>query len=185
MDTPIIGKGLTMNDFRSRFSTHHYGLVLPKENRDQIDRYVAMHSQNKASIERVPFPRQVDFWAFSIATALAKKLEPLNAPPSRWGKTFIYTSQSILSNDLCSLLAIIAIARIGHNDPNAIDPKRIIDLANRLAGSGCPVVLKKLSENSLRTTPLDRVIELARSLKESVQRHEPMANPEMNSESVR
>ena len=46
---------------------------------------------------------------------------------------------------------------------------RLVELANRLAGAGCPIVLRKLSENALRTTPLDRAVELARTLRDDVQ----------------
>ena len=78
------------------------------------------------------------------------------------------TYQGILDNDLCSLLAVIAVAKLGHDDPEVDEPRRIVELANRLAGAGCPVVLKGLSEIDLRTTPLDRALELARSLQERV-----------------
>ena len=53
---------------------------------------------------------------------------------------------------------------------NALDAARaavaapVVDLSNRLAGAGCPVMLEKLSNNALRTAPLDRAIELASSL---------------------
>ena len=52
--------------------------------------------------------------------------------------------------------------------PEVGDPRRIVELANRLAGAGCPAVLRKLSEDTLRTTPLDRAIELARTLQDRV-----------------
>ena len=154
-----------MNDFATRFSGRSYALVLPTNDKAQFERYIAKQStDSSAGVERFPFRRQVDFWAFSIAIALATNLNPLDGPASRWGTTFIYTSQGILNEDLCSLLAVIAVAKMGHDNPNAMDPSRIIDLANRLAGAGCPIVLKRLSEDALRTTPIDRVIEMARSL---------------------
>ena len=153
-----------MSDFANRFSSSYFGLVLPKGDNEEISRYVAMHSTERGSVERRPFRRQVDFWAFSLSTALAMCLEPREGSPNSWGKVFIYTSQGILSDELCSLLAVVAVARIGQDDPEIAEPRRIVDLANRLAGAGCPAVLKKLSEDPLRTTPLDRAIELARSL---------------------
>ena len=73
-----------------------------------------------------------------------------------------------MDNDLCSLLAVIAVAKFGRDDPEVTETKRIVDLANRLAAAGCPVVLKELSESPLRTTPLDQALELARSLQERV-----------------
>ena len=157
-----------MSDFAELFKARGHTLVLPRDDEDAINRYVSMHSGERESAERRPFPRQVDFWAFSIATALALDLEPREGPVGRWGKSFIYTSQGIMDNDLCALLAVIAVARRDHDDPEAGEPRRIVELANRLAGAGCPEVLMKLSGTDLRTTPLDRALELARSLRERV-----------------
>lgn len=157
-----------MSDFADIFKSRSHALVLPRDDGDAINRYVAMHSGDRASVERRPFPRQVDFWAFSITTALAMKLEPRKGLPKRWGKNFIYTSQGIMDNNLCALLAVITVAKLGHDAPEVGEPRRIVDLANRLAGAGCPVVLKALDETDLRTTPLDRALELARSLQERI-----------------
>ena len=157
-----------MNDFASLFLARNYGLVLPRGDEDQIGRYVAMHSSDRGNVERRPFRRQVDFWAFSIAAALAWNLDPKAGPLPQWGKVFIYTGQGILNNDLCSFLAVVAVANLGHDNLEVDEPRQIVDLANRLAGAGCPVVLRELSENSLRTTPLDRAIELARTLHSQV-----------------
>lgn len=157
-----------MSDFAALFSGRGHGLVLPRGDEDQIDRYVAMHSSDRASVERHPFPRQVDFWAFSVLAALIWDLPPREDPPGRWGKVFIYTSQGILDNDVGSLLAVIAVSKLGHDDPEVGEPRRIVDLANRLAGAGCPAVLRRLSEDALRTTPLDRAVQLARTLHDQV-----------------
>lgn len=157
-----------MNEFSERLSSRQYGLVLPKRDKEQIERYVAQSGRD-VSVERVPFRRQVDFWAFSIATALTMKLEPVEGPPSRWGKVFIYTPQGVMDDDLCALLSVVAIAKMGTDGPDVGDPARIIELSNRLAGAGCPFVLRNLSESPLRTTPLDRAVALARSLRSEVQ----------------
>ena len=157
-----------MNEFASRLTGRQYGLVLPKKDRPQIERYVAMHSGRDVSVERAPFRRQVDFWSFSIATALAMDLEPLAQPPSRWGTVFIYTPQGILDDDLSALLAVVAVAKMGHDNLDAGDARQIVDIANRLAGAGAPVVLRSLMENLIRTTPLDQAIELARNLQKGV-----------------
>ena len=157
-----------MTDFAHLFLARGHSLMLPRDDEDAISRYVAMHSAERESAERRPFSRQVDFWALSVATALALNIEPRKGPAGRWGKTFIYTSQGIMDNDLCALLAVIAVAKLGHDDPEVSEPRRIVDLANRLAGAGCPVVLRELSETDLRTTPLDRALELATSLIEGV-----------------
>lgn len=152
-----------MNEFYNRLASREYGLRLPTNDKDQIERYVARSGRSESN-ERVPFLRQVDFWAFSLATALALKLEPYSGASPQWGTVFIYTRQGILSNDLCSLLAIVATDRMGIESPEVDDPQKIIELANRLAGAGCSEVLKKLSRSQLRLTPLDRTLSLAREL---------------------
>ena len=157
-----------MSEFRAMFAGRSDRLVLPKSGKAMIERYVAKQSVGRGNVEYVPFRRQVDFWAFAIGAALAMNLEPRTGPVSRWGGGFVYTYQGILDEDLCGLLAVVSTAKTGHDNPEVDNPGRIIELANRLAGAGCPVVLEKLSENALRMTPLDRVITLARSLQQLV-----------------
>ena len=169
MDPAGTWRDLAVSDFADILKARSYPLVLPKEDDDDINRYVAMHSGERESVERRPFRRQVDFWAFSIATALALKLEPREGTVGQWGKTFIYTNQGILDNDLGSLLAVIAVAKLGHDDPEVDEPRRIVELSNRLAGAGSPVVLKEFAEIDLRTTPLDRALEFASWLQEGMQ----------------
>ena len=155
-----------MSEFAEIFKAKSHGLALPREDEEKINRFVAMHSAESKNAEGRPFRRQVDFWALSVAAALAWKLEPREGSVGRWGKNFIYTSQGILDDDLCGLLAVVAVAKLGHDHPDVGDPKQIIDLANRLAGAGCPVVLQELSKTDLRTTPLDCAHDLARLLLE-------------------
>ena len=157
-----------MASFSDLFKIKSHGLALPRDQEDEINRYVAMHSGDRESIERRPFPRQIDFWAYCLAVALALELEPRKGLVSRWGKNFIFTYQGVMDNGLCALLAIVAVAKLGHDDPEVMEIRRIVDLANCLAAAGCSVVLKKLSEDTLRTTPLDQALEFARTLQGSV-----------------
>ena len=69
-----------MSDFAGLLSARGHGLVLPRSDEDQINRYVGMHSAERGSVEQRPFGRQVDFWALSIAAALAMELEPREGP---------------------------------------------------------------------------------------------------------
>ena len=157
-----------MNRFPALFAGRSDSLVLPSTDKEQFERYVAKQSAARGDVERVPFPRQVDFWAFSIGAALAMELPPREGNVSRWGTRFIYAYQGILDENLSTLLAVVATARMGHESADVDNPGKIIELANRLAGAGCPFVLRKLSEDTPRTTPLDRVISLARWLQGQV-----------------
>ncbi len=152
-----------MNNFSEMLKSEHIGLVLPIGDDDKLSQYVAMHSRDKQSVENRPFRRKVDFWAFSIAIATALSLEPLKGTVSSWGKTFIYSSQGILNDELSSLLAVLTIAKFGHEDPDVHTPRKIIDHANRLAGAGCPHVLNGIETQNFSTSVLDRVLEYAKT----------------------
>lgn len=154
-----------MSEFRERFREANISLTLPRENENDVNRLVRMHSGEKRNIELRPFRRQLDFWAFCIAAALSIQLAPREGSYQK--KMFIQTSQDIMSEDLCAFLAVIAIAKLGHDSPEAGEIKHIIELANRLAAAGCPYVLQKIGENAL-ISPLDQAIGLARMLRNNM-----------------
>ena len=137
--------------------------MLPKEYEQQVHRYVGTHqSRSIAARERAPFRRQLDFWAFSIACALATGMDPLeNTSKCR---KFIDTRAITLGDELSELIAAVAFDKIGHNDPGASDPSEIVEMCNRLAGAGAGIVLKKLEE-SFGSTPLEKALDLASLLR--------------------
>ena len=137
-------------------------LRLPGNSRDEIQRFVQMHQTT--GVERAPFRRQIDFWAFSIATALAEDLKPLDAPTSQWGYKFVDTREVDIPEALCDILAIAAFCHLGYEHEDINDPAQIIEVGNRLAGAGCPTVLEQLNSHDLRLTPLDKTLNLAAHL---------------------
>lgn len=137
-------------------------LRLPKNSKDDIQRLVQMHQST--GIERAPFRRQLDFWAFSIATALAENLNPLEGPSSKWGDKFIDTRDVEMPETLCELLAISTFHHLGYEHDRIDDPAQIIETGNSLAGAGCPVVLEHMGSKDLRITPLDKALNLAATL---------------------
>ena len=162
------------NYFRNLLTAQAHSLLLPRSQKADIERYVAMHSLGGTGVtrERAPFQRQLDFWVFSIAAALARGLTPLQVdPPSKWGEKFVDTRSVEMSEDICAVLAIVSVARLGHQHPEVDVPRRIIDLGNRLAAVGCPIVLESLSADVLRKPALDRAMDLARDLYHQVRAH--------------
>ncbi len=117
-----------------------------------------------AGLERAPFRRQLNFWAFSLAAALAEDLEPLGSPSSNWGKKFIDTREVEMPDTLCDLLAIVAFHHLGAEHEEIDNPTQIIEVANCFAGAGCSLVLEHLNSKDLRLTPLDKLLDLAASL---------------------
>ncbi len=141
-------------------------LRLPKDSTDDIQRLVQMHQST--SVERAPFRRQLDFWAFSIATAIAEEIDPLDGPSSKWGRRFVDTREVEMPEPLCDMLAIAAFHRLGPDHEGIDDPAQIIEVGNCLAGAGCPVVLDQLNSRDLRLNPLDNVLNFAAQLYNNV-----------------
>ena len=122
-----------------------------------------------ATVERAPFYRQLDFWAFCVATALAEDLDPREGPSSRWGAKITSTRDVEISEKLGDLLAVAAFHKLGPDHEGIDDPRQIIEVGNCLAGAGCPVVLEHMGSRDLRFTPLDKALTLAATLRTHTQ----------------
>ena len=158
-----------MNYYTIFLCSQAHSLRLPSQSKDDIERYVSQHKKKgSTSPEVAPFRRQLDFWALAIATALAHGTPPLKEPSLQWGTKFADTKSVEISDNLCELLAVIALAVLGPEHEGIDDPAQIIELGNQLAGAGSPELLKQLADPDLRTTPLDKVLEFALSLRSAV-----------------
>ncbi|MDX2468553.1 MAG: hypothetical protein QNL12_14655 [Acidimicrobiia bacterium] len=154
-----------MNYFTTFLSSQAHTLRLPDQSKNDVERYVLQHQKGSVSPERAPFRRQLDFWAFSIGTAVANSMAPLTEASSVWGRKFADTRSVQMPDGLCELLAVIALAELGADHEGIDDPSQIVELANRLAGAGCPKVLEHVSDPDLRITALDKALEFATALR--------------------
>ena len=154
-----------MNYFTTLLSAQAHTLRLPDKSKDDIERYVLQHQKGSVTPERAPFRRQLDFWAFAIAIAIANRTPPLDKPSSSWGRKFADTRAVQMPDGLCEMLAVIALTTLGPEHEGTDDPAQIVELGNRLAGAGCPELLKRLSEPDLRITTLDKALEFARAMR--------------------
>lgn len=157
-----------MNYFRNLLSSQAHKLYFPKECRADVHRFVRRLEKGGPSPENAPFRRQLDFWAFSIATAIARGLPPLDDPVTKWGASFTDTRSVEMPVGLCEMLAVIAFSILGAEHRGLDDPSLIVNIGNKLAGAGCPVVIKVLTNLDLRTTALDKVLDFANSLRSGV-----------------
>lgn len=157
-----------MSYFKNLLSAQAYPLAFPKECGKDVHLYVQTHQKGRPSPERVPFRRQLDVWAFSIVTAVARNLPPLDGPVTKWGTKFADTKSVEMPDNLCDLLAVIAFSMLGEEHNRLDDPSCIIDVGNRLAGAGCPVVIKVLSNPNFNITVLDKILDFANSLRMEV-----------------
>lgn len=158
-----------MNYFTTLLSSQAHTLRLPDKSKDDIERYVLQHQKGSVSPERAPFRRQLDFWAFAIATATANGTPRLPEPSSKWGRKFADTRSVQMPDGLCEMLAVVALTTLGPEHEGIDDPGQIIEVGNRLAGAGCPELLKQLSEPNLRITTLDKALEFARAMRSTLQ----------------
>lgn len=154
-----------MNHFRALLTTRTHPLFLPAKRKNDIQRYVRQHQKGAAgNPEAAPFGRQLDFWALALATAVARGISPAASPPSQGGHKFADTRSVELSEELCELLAVVALGALGADDEGLEDPARIIELANRYAAAGCDELLLRLRDPDLRLSTLDKALEFARKL---------------------
>ena len=154
-----------MSYFSVLLSSQAHTLRLPTIAKDDVERFVQQHQTGGTTAERAPFRRQLDFWAFSVVTAIAQGLSPLPEPSSKWGSKFADTRAVPLPEGLCDLLAVLALSQLGIDHAGLDDPSEVIELGNRLAGAGVPVVLSRLQDPDLRATALDKVLDFAARLR--------------------
>jgi hypothetical protein len=134
------------------FTESQHRLLLPEKTRDAAkERWVTQQqTQKRRSIDDAPFPRMVDFWFMSVAFAAHEDLE---IPEKASGVMFVQLGPN--KQDLqrfpdywARLLTLLAVQEWGYDDPNCTVPAKIIDLANRFAEVGSPLLLSKL-ENEI------------------------------------
>ena len=157
-----------MSHFRRLLSEKTHSLFLPTEHTEAIKKLVKKSQAGGGDTNRAFFDRQVDFWGFSIATAVALDLSPIEESPSKRGTKFIDTKALDLPDHLCDLLAMLVLNHFGAEHDGLEDPKEMVDLGNRLAAAGTPEVIRELMDVDLSTTPLDRALDLVQNLRAKV-----------------
>ena len=163
-----------MNYFKALLTSRAHSLFLPRKWKDSIQRYVRQHQQGAAgNPEAAPFERQLDFWALALASAVARGVSPVASKPSQGGHKFADTRSVEMSNELCELLAVLALGALGPDDERVEDPARIIEVANRYAAAGCEDLLIRLQDPDLRLSTLDKAIDLARELVHAAEENQP------------
>ena len=157
-----------MNYFTTLLSSQAHTLRLPEGSKDDIERLVLQHQKGSVSPDRAPFRRQLDFWSLAVVSAVALDIPPLGKPSSTWGRKFADTRSVQMPDGVCELLAVVALTILGPEGEGIDEPAQIVELGNRLAGAGCPEVLKRVHDPDLRLTALDKTFEFATNLRSDV-----------------
>ena len=92
----------------------------------------------------------IDFWFTAIAWAIHSSTEPV---VEATGRFFVNLGPN--PNDIrnfeewrADLLTILAVRDFGSDSPDVVDARKIIDLANRYAEAGAPLLLDRLERRS-------------------------------------
>jgi hypothetical protein len=121
-------------------------LTIPEDLRESVNRYSRRFnaSNDKADPESDPFARYVDVWMMAVCLGALRALESNRIPdPPRSAHRFIWGN--ILDPMRIELLEIVAISIA--QDPFVIQqPKRVLEIANRLAADGLPRVLEMMED---------------------------------------
>lgn len=133
-------------------------LKFPSAFSDEAKKYCQTR-QGGADPTQTPFPRYVDFWFLAVCAGVAQATKVPDEPASGW-QPFITGSEGLGSDgwrvDLLELIAIAA-----RDDPTVVgEPKQVLDIANRYAAHGIPVVLDWL--NSGQSDPVDNILDRLR-----------------------
>lgn len=109
-----------------------------------------------------PFRRLIDFWFAAIAWAVHSNIQPVQEATGSKFVSIGPKSQDVNIEDWkCDLLTVLAVREFGHDNPKAQNPAEIVDLANRYAEAGAPLLVAKLeSAQDLAIPMLYRVTDL-------------------------
>lgn len=117
-------------------------ILVPTEFKEEFGRFC--QTGGRAVIDHSPFPRMVDLWFLAVCVAARRGLEPAEIDRR---DTYKIIDGGIFSSDPWRVhtLMLIAIARTGEVGI-AVEPRRMITLANGLATAGFPHVLDMLKD---------------------------------------
>ncbi len=143
------GKEQTMATLTFTGSQHR--LLLPEDIKDRVAPWIQTQTTTAyRSADQAPFRRMVDFWFTAIAWAVAYGIEPVQEITGR-----LFVNLGPNPNDIrnfeewrAELLTILAVSKFGVDSPEIQDTRKIIDLANRYAEAGAPLLLDALEERA-------------------------------------
>lgn len=133
------------------FTGSQHRLLLPDGIKDRVAPWIQTQpTTSYRTADQAPFRRMIDFWFTSIAWAVCHCTEPVAEATGRF-----FVSLGPNPNDIrnfeewrADLLAILAVRDFGVDSPDVADTRKIIDLANRYAEAGAPLLLEGLEQRA-------------------------------------
>jgi len=133
------------------FTGSQHRLLLPEDIKDRATPWIQTQPTTAyRTADQAPFRRMIDFWFTAIAWAVSHEVEPVEETTGRF-----FVALGPNPNDIrnfeewrADLLTILAVRVFGVNSPDVSDTRKIIDLANRYAEAGAPLLLDRLEESA-------------------------------------
>lgn len=133
------------------FTGSQHRLFLPDWVKDRVAPWIQTQSTTTyRTADQAPFRRMIDFWFTAIAWAVCHEVDPVDETTGRF---FVNIGPN--PNDIrifeewrADLLTILAVRDFGVDSPDVSDPRKVIDLANRYAEAGGPLLLDRLEQSA-------------------------------------
>lgn len=132
------------------FTGSQHRLLLPDEIKDRAASWIQVQATTRyRSTDQAPFRRMVDFWFTAIAWAVRHEVQPVDHATGGF-----FVSLGPNPNDIrnfeewrADLLAILAVRDFGRESPDVLNTRKVINLANRYAEAGAPLLLERLEQS--------------------------------------
>jgi hypothetical protein len=133
------------------FTGFQHRLLLPDDIKDRATPWIQVQATTAyRNADQAPFRRMIDFWFFSISWAIKHEVPPVERSTGR-----LFVNLGPNPNDIrnfeewrADLLAILAVRDYGVESPDMVDTRKVIDLANRYAEAGAPLLLDALEQGT-------------------------------------
>jgi hypothetical protein len=133
------------------FTGSQHRLLLPDRVKDRVTPWIQTQPTTAyRTADQAPFRRMIDFWFTAIAWAVSHEAEPAEQATGRF-----FVNLGPNPNDIrnfeewrADLLTILAVRDFGEDSPDVSDTRKIIDLANRYAEAGAPLLLDRLEQGA-------------------------------------
>jgi len=133
------------------FTGSQHRLLLPEEVKDRVAPWIQTQPTTAyRTADQAPFRRMIDFWFSSIAWAVSQEAAPVEEATGRFFVNLGPNPNDIRSFEewRADLLTILAVRDFGVDSADVSDTRKVIDLANRYAEAGAPLLLDRLEQSA-------------------------------------
>lgn len=133
------------------FTGSQHRLLLPEAIKDRAAPWIQTQPTTRyRTADQAPFRRMIDFWFTAVAWAVSQGADPADQAT---GRMFVNLGPN--PNDIrnleewrAELLVILGVRDFGVDSLDVTDTRKIVDLANRYAEVGAPLLLDCLEDSA-------------------------------------